>query len=188
MIVSQLAEARYPSPEPTARLAANQGFGREKIQFAAVFGSRGQLIALENLQTAFTRRSERLMTVPQMEGPPDSQPVNFLWDKTGPALGIRRRKGMYGAFRIEEFAFERFKAFHRSILSDIEDIGVEAFLRFLDTWSPENFLDIPDFQDKLDAKLAFRFQYDDGFLHDRRAARMAWNRVLEKNMPMSVSA
>jgi CRISPR-associated protein Csd1 len=111
-----------------------------------------------------------------------------LWDKTGPALGIRRRKGVYGAFRIEEFAFERFKAFHRAALAGIEDIGVEAFLRFLENWSPEDFLDVPEFQDKLDAKLAFRFQYDDGFLHDRRAARMAWNRVIEQTIPMSVSA
>lgn len=180
MIVSQLSKSDYSGWSQPAPPAANQGYGREKIHFAVVIGARGQLIALENLQTDFTRKCERLMTVPEIVGAPYSAPISFLWDKTGPALGIRRRKGVPGACRLDDLAFERFKAFHRAALCGIEDMGVEAFLRFIEGWRPEDFQDAPEFKDKLDAKLVFRFQYDDGFLHDRGAARAAWKRVLEQ--------
>ena len=125
MIVSQRSEAFAPSPALPVRPAANEGYGREKIHLAVVIGSRGQLVGVESLQTGFTRRSERLMAVPQLEGLGHPTPLNFLWGKTGPALGIRRRKGV-GTCRLDELAFERFKAFHRTALAGIDDIGVEA--------------------------------------------------------------
>jgi CRISPR-associated protein Csd1 len=173
---------------PRGLLAANWGYAREKIQLAVVIGSRGQLVAVENLQTCFTRRSQRLMTVPQIDVPFRSVPLNFLWGKTGPALGIRRRRGPSASFRLEPLAFESFKAVHQAALAGVEDIGVEAFLRFLEAWSPEQFQEAPEFMDKLDATLVFRFQYDDVFLHDRNAARMAWRRVLEQSTPMRIPA
>jgi CRISPR-associated protein Csd1 len=188
VFVSKRSQERHASPSQPTRFAANQGYGREKIHFAAVIGVRGQLIAFEKLQTDFTRKCERLMTVPQIAGAPYSTPTNFLWDKTGPALGIRRKKGAQGAPCIDEIAFERFKAFHRSVLAGVSDLGVEAFLRFLETWSPEEVQDRPEFQDKLGCKIVFRFQYDDGFLHDRGAARAAWNQVLEETFAMKASA
>ena len=188
MIVLQPSDAYYSGHTQPVGRPANIGYGREKVHFAVVIGARGQLVAVENLQTSFTRRSERLMTVPQIERPGDSPPMNFLWGRTGAVLGIRRRKRSPGAFRIDELAFERFKAFHRTALTDVADIGLEGFLRFLEHWSPEQFQDVSDFLSKLDATLAFRFQYDDGFLHDRHAARLAWRRVLEREMPMGLSA
>ena len=117
------------------------------------------------------------MAVPQARRRPKALAVNFLWGKTDQALGISARPGTSGGFRVDAKAFEGFRTLHKVALYGISDTALEAFLKFLDQWSPEDFQHVPDFQDKLGLNLVFRFQYDDEFMHERHAARLAWKWV-----------
>lgn len=188
MIVTQRTMGRAVRSERATVQAENQGYGREKIHLSMVIGVRGQLLGVENLQTVFTRRSDRLMAVPQSYDDADPAPVNFLWDKTGSALGVRRRRGLEGVSQSDDAAFRRFKFFHRAALLGISDMGVEAFLKFLDEWSPDQAKAHAEVLANLDHNVVFRFQYDDGFLHERPAARAAWRYLLGQRRLLRLSA
>jgi CRISPR-associated protein Csd1 len=157
--------------------APDPGFAPKHVAFAVVIGASGQLAGVEVLPGYGQGRRPRMM-VPQPRRRTRDLVANFLCDNTAYALGIRGAPRSEAGFRTDPAAFGCFRALHDEILDGVADTAVRAFLRFLQRWSPEGFLEVPGFSDKLDLTLAFRFQYDDEFLHERHAARLAWKRFI----------
>jgi CRISPR-associated protein Csd1 len=157
--------------------APESGFALKHIAFAVVIGASGQLAGVETLPGyGLARRSRTL--IPQPRRRTRGLVANYLCDNTAYALGIRADPRVEAGFRIDPAPFACFRALHAEILDGVADTAVQAFLKFLEQWSPEAFLDVPGFRDKLDLTLAFRFQYDDECLHERHAARLAWKRFI----------
>ncbi|MCX8509352.1 MAG: type I-C CRISPR-associated protein Cas8c/Csd1, partial [Rhodobacteraceae bacterium] len=99
---------------------------------------------------------------------------NFLWDKTAYVLGVTAGEGKRTA---EEHA--TFRARHLEWLEGTQDEGLLALTRFLQNWTPENFVHPLWSDDMRDQNLVFALstEYRDRYLHDRPAAREAWQRI-----------
>jgi CRISPR-associated protein Csd1 len=163
--------------DPVATGAPEPGFAHKHIAFAVVIGASGQLTAVEAMPGYGQARRPR-MSVPQPRRRTRGLVANFLCDNTGYALGVKVDRRAQGGFRLDEAAFDCFRDLNETVLDGVADTAVQAFLKFLEHWSPRDFLEVPGFQDKLDLTLGFRFQYDDECLHERHAARLAWKRYL----------
>lgn len=176
MILSALDEYyRRLSDDRESGIAA-PGYSQEKIGYAIVLDADGRVVDVQDLRDSSGKKpAPRLLGVPQPEKRTVAVKSNFLWDKTSYVLGI----GKNTARTQQDHA--AFKTLHRQALAGSEDPGLKALLAFLDDWTPAQFADNPLFsrhgEALLDANLVFRF--DDGtqqFLHQRQAARDAWNR------------
>jgi hypothetical protein len=148
---------------------------RKPIALSVVFSSSGQLVGIEDLTScSATRRIERTSLAPQILG---ASSPNFLWDRSRYALGVRRRRGPTARYGLDDSAFNAFRRYHRLVLGDTSDLALQAFLKFLDQWSPAMHGAIPTFGDRLEPNVVFRFQYEDDFLHNQPAARRIWARM-----------
>ena len=162
---------------------ADEGFGPEpefthkKIDFSVVIGPAGQFVGIEDLPSyPLVRRAA--MTVPKPQRRARELAANFLCDRTTYALGVRADPRSETGFKVDERAFACFRSLHALVLYGVTDTAVQAFLKFLDQWTPQDSGAVPGFRERLDLTLAFRFQYDDELLHERHAARLAWKRYL----------
>ena len=59
--------------------------------------------------------------------------------------------------------------------------GLQALLRFVRTWEPQRYEDLPDPDAMLDRKLVFRLEGDDCWLHERPASRAVWAEHLSRD-------
>lgn len=154
------------------------GYSEQGISYALVLSMDGGLIDVQDLQGSSGRaRRPRRLRVPQPEvRPGGAVKPNFLWDKTGYALGAatdeNSQKGWGASERGE---FEAFRELHLSMLAGLDDAGLRALAAFLRAWCPEDYGLLGPGADMLDKNVVFRL--DDGilqFLHERPAARRVW--------------
>lgn len=180
MILAALdAYYRRLRDDPDSGIAA-PGYSQQKIGYAVVLDPLGEVLDVDDLHdTNGKKRIAKLVSVPQPEKRTVAIKPNFLWDKTSYALGVS------GTSKRSDQEHAAFKAAHRSALAETEDPGLRALLAFLDAWSPERFHEHPRFaphgESLLDANLVFRLDGEHGFLHDRPAARDAWDRLQEQS-------
>lgn len=148
------------------------GFSQEKISYALVLSSDGDLVDVISLMNT-TGKKPRPTTilVPQ----PPKRAVNidpcFMWDKTGYVLGLTASDAGKDIERTKK-TFNAFKSYHREWLDGSEDEGLVALLLFLSKWNPsepENIAQIP--AEMLDANVVFRLHSERKFLHQRPAAQ-----------------
>ena len=118
-----------------------------------------------------------LLAVPRPVKRTSGVASNFLWDKTAYALGVTRdgagrpvlaRRGEHRAFR----------RFHRRLLAATDDTGLRALLLFLEAWRPEVFIEQPHAGVIAGVNVAFRLEGERTFIHERPAARTAWEQHL----------
>lgn len=161
--------------DPESGIAA-PGYSPQKIGYALVLGAGGELLDVEDLhEQAGKRRIPKLLSVPQPEKRTVAIKPNFLWDKTSYMLGVSATS------KRSEQEHTALKALHRDALASADDPGLRALLAFLEAWSPERFHDHPRIaphgDSLLDANLVFRLEGETRYLHDRPAARDAWERL-----------
>lgn len=151
------------------------GFSTEKIGALVSLHADGTVAQVVDLRDDSKKRLPAPMMVPQPVKRTVAIAPNFLWDKTAYALGVTAGEGRR---TVQEHA--AFKERHQAWLAGTNDAGLLAFLRFLDTWRPEEF-QAPLWPDEMrDQNIVFALESerrDDVFLHDRPAARAAWARV-----------
>ena len=134
-LYDRLAEAGEAPPS---------GFSRVRVGFELIFSSDGAPVALEPLDGGDPKRPGRFMNVPIPPADRTGMKIvsgNF-WDPAPYVLGIDQSKTS-DAFGPE---FERaaakhavFAHHHRSLIADQPDPGLQAFLAFLDRWTPDAF-------------------------------------------------
>src|SRR5690606_1299179 len=136
----------------------------------------------ENGHLAFDPIDLRVPGKPRAAGPKKNLPSpliqrtsgikpNFLWDKSAYSLGITEK---HTPRTIEEN--NAFITFHQSALEYTDDIGLIAFIKFIEWWNPTHFSGEPWFNDIQDQNIIFALQasYKNQFLHERTAARQIW--------------
>lgn len=157
------------------------GFSNEGISFVVVLGRDGSPVGVQSLQdTSGKHRRPSRRLVPQRVKRSVNVKSDFLWGNTVYVLGVKR--GPTGApIPARRGEHEAFKRFHRELLDGWDDEGLHAVLRFLDRWRPESYEALPHADEMLDTNANVVFMLDGDrrrFVHDRDAARAAWERHL----------
>lgn len=168
-------------PEPS--------YSRESISFCIEIDEDGQVVNVQSLgESRATKRGKSWPTVVMLDVPraverTSGTAANFLWDKTGYALGVTF--GSLEAMRtadtspkaMEETAkavenFEAFKARFRELIAGREmDAGLAALGRFLDRWHSCDFLKLPDPDALADTNVVFRLVGEYGYVHESSLAQ-----------------
>ncbi|ABA05199.1 CRISPR-associated protein, Csd1 family [Nitrobacter winogradskyi Nb-255] len=124
------------------------------------------------------RKKPRPMLVPQPVKRTAGIAPNFLWDKTSYVLGVTSGDGRRTA---DEHA--AFKERHERELAGSDDAGLNALLKFLRQWTPDQFL-APVWPDEMrDQNVGFVLESDrreNLWLHQRDAAKALWERISQE--------
>jgi hypothetical protein len=157
------------------------GYRVHEIEDIIVIGGNGQIVAVEHPGLlGGARRRKGAMLVPVAPMSKGSAPLRFLWGPARSVLGLSgQRPGAVDDGRAIEDHL-KYRALHHRVLESAGDIALQAFLRFLER-QPPSADDYPTIVGRSRCKVAFRFQYDEHYLHERHAAQLAWKRFLAEN-------
>jgi len=143
------------------------GYSREKISYCIVLSADGGVVQVLDLrEQAGKKLQPRLMEVPAAVVRKSNILPNLLWDKTAYSLGRTAGEGKRTA---QEHA--AFRDMHLKLLAGSNDTGLMALRRFLETWLPERFDQLPFMPDMLDTNVVFRLDGDSSYLHETPAAQ-----------------
>jgi CRISPR-associated protein Csd1 len=153
------------------------GYSAERIGFLIPLNADGSLAGapIDLREVDGKKKTPKLILAPQPTKRTSGVAPNFLWDKSSYVLGVTGGEGKRTA---EEHA--AFVARHKEALQDSDDEGLQALLRFLESWSPENFLPPIWPEDMKDQNIVFSLESDrrkNIRIHDRPAARALWARL-----------
>ncbi len=157
------------------------GYSLEKIGFLISLNADGTPAGhpIDLREGDGKRKIARLMAVPQPVKRTSGISPNFLWDKTAYVLGITAAEGKRTA---EEHA--AFVARHRDLLMGTNDGGLGAILKFIEAWTPGDFVGLGWPDEMKDQNVVFALESErrqDIRLHDRQAARDMWGRLIVGN-------
>lgn len=149
------------------------GTSMENISFALVLDTDGNLRGIEDLREMDGRKIRpRKMLVPIAEKKANGIKPNFLWDTTSYVLG-QDDKGKQDRTDQCHAAFIE----HMNAYCDSSDFGLAAVLKFLDH-GDKDISGFPNSEEVIGANVVFRIDGERGFVHDRPAARKAWETCL----------
>ncbi|MCB8840646.1 type I-C CRISPR-associated protein Cas8c/Csd1 [Aurantimonas sp. VKM B-3413] len=164
-ILSALARAYDRLPD-----APKPGFAAQKIGLVIGLDRDGTPLTATRLTiTNGKKEVAQTMSVPAPVKRTAGIKPNSFWDKTAYALGVSAGAGKRTA---EEHA--AFVRHNTDLIGETADPGLLAFLRFLESWSPDRFTE-PLFTEAMkDENVVFALEEDRLariYLHDRPAAR-----------------
>lgn len=171
--LASLVRAYKRLPEAPAH-----GYSTERIGFLVSLNADGSPAGqpIDLREGEGNRKLSRLMPVPASFKRPGTTPRSFfLWDNTAFALGVSADEKKAGPARIEAF-----RAFHRRELEEADDPGLKALLRFIKSWSPDDFVRLGWPEEMKDQNIVFALeseQLNNTYIHDRPAARALWARL-----------
>lgn len=152
------------------------GTSLENISFALVLAEDGTLKDVEDLrEKEGNKLRPRKLPVPAAEKKASGIKANFLWDSTSYVIGIDD-KGKQ----------ERTDKCHVAFIEHIKnncvhsDVGLGAVLAFLEDKNCKDVAARADWPEICGTNLVFRVEGIPGFVHDRVAARQAWEAFLNK--------
>ncbi|HZE55793.1 MAG TPA: type I-C CRISPR-associated protein Cas8c/Csd1 [Bradyrhizobium sp.] len=154
------------------------GYSQEKIGFLISLNVDGTPIGqpIDLREGEGRRKLSRMMAVPAAFKRPGVTPrAFFLWDNTAYALGITASEGKDGSTRLEAFR-ER----HRRELAGTKDEGLLALLKFVEAWTPEEFVRLGWSDEMKDQNIVFGLESErrqNIRIHDRPAARELWAKL-----------
>ncbi|SFZ86883.1 CRISPR-associated protein, Csd1 family [Devosia enhydra] len=164
-LLASLARAYDRMPE-----LPRPSYSTEKIGFVIGLNPDGTIASVSDLRDGEGRKkTARMMQVPQGAKRTAAIVPNLLWDKTAYVLGVTAGEGRRTA---DEHA--AFKARQTEVFGASDDEGLVAFLRFLDRWTPDQFVSPGWPEEMKDANVVFALEserLDRVYLHDRAAAR-----------------
>ena len=186
MSILQALASHYERLHATGEAPA-YGYSRERIAYAVVLSDSGEPITVSALSDPSGKTpGPTACEVPQAVRRTSRPVANFLWDKTAYVFGVKRDSATRRACPAarEHLAF---RTLHETVLSQADDAGVQALLRFVNAWEPQRYGDLRHAEAMLDFNVIFRLEGDAHWLHERPAARSAWARHLARaNHPRGV--
>ncbi|GGY02302.1 type I-C CRISPR-associated protein Cas8c/Csd1 [Litchfieldella qijiaojingensis] len=160
------AEDKVPMP----------GFSSEKVSFCLVFAQDGKPLQIVDLRdTSGKKPRPSPCQVPVDKRRTSGIHAYPLWDKTAYALGVSAGEGKRLADEHAAFKARQFELFGES-----DDPELNAFLRLLEQWRPDQLTELPGYSEEvLDTNVIFRLDGKHQYLHENREARRLWGTVLE---------
>lgn len=152
------------------------GYSQENISYALLLSPGGRIVDVQPLELVRNGHLRpRRVPVPKLRTRTSAIAPHFLWDKTAYALGATRGDSQQGWRPPKRGEFEAFKHFHSCALAESDDAGLTALARFLETWQPEDYGELPYAADMVDKNIVFRLDAERfEFLHERPAAQCIW--------------
>lgn len=177
MIVAREVSSHHPA-DLTAIKPGEHGYARQKVSHCIVFGAQGQFISLDKfVDPRNPCQHSKTIVLPEGVRQEGADLIGFLWN---PRLRPQARERV-PVERLDERTSARHQAvvaFHRDALNAVADVPLRTFLKFLECWTPGALLQALAESPPSDAAaFVYRFQYDDELLHERHAARLAWQRL-----------
>ena len=151
------------------------GFSEEKIGWVLVLSREGKLVDVLPNFTADKKPQPKLLKVPQPTKKSVNISANFLWGNTQYVLGVTGKQLKKSVMDY----FQAFKALHLEKLNGVEDVGLQALVKFLQNWHPDQFNQPPCKAEMLDANLVFKLDGERGYLHECEAAQKLWSSIIE---------
>ncbi|KTC70105.1 Csd1 CRISPR-associated protein [Legionella birminghamensis] len=155
---------------------AAYGFSKEKISYALVISSEGELLDVEDIRDISGKKPvPKLLCVPQPEKRTSGIKPCFLWDKTSFVLGVSAKIKNRAVLEHQAFI-----DFHEGLFEKETDVGLLAVLKFLHQWTPSQFYTSGKFKEEmLDSNMVFRLQGEYQYIHSRPAASAILSRSEE---------
>ena len=156
-----------------------EGYFWKQVDFAVVLSPSGGVIDVEGPPWRLGgKRRRSTLLVPHMPFLGAFGLSGFLWGRSAHALGLSQSKSD-GLVCLAPEGFRQFRAFHRAALADANSPSIRSFLLFLDRWEPRSSPEAANLvHEAAGATVAFRFQYENAFLHECQVARRRWARLL----------
>lgn len=150
------------------------GYSQEKISYEILLSPDGAVVGVNDIRDVTGKKpSPRSLSVPQPEKRTSGIKSNFLWDKTSYVLGVSGKDS--GRTALEHTAF---KELHLQALAGENEPGLQALVKFLKSWKPEQF-QAPLFNEEmLDSNLVFRLDGNLQYLHESPAAQISRAKLL----------
>ena len=158
--------------------APDYGYSRQFVSYAIVISGDGQAIdVLPLLDTSGKNARPSRRNVPGPVIRAVNILPNFLWDKTAYALGVKRDRDTKQRIPAKP-EHTAFKKLHEGLLEGADDEGLLALRAFLCQWRAEDYCQLHHSSDMLDTNIVFRLDGEQGFIHDRPAAKKIWQAYL----------
>ena len=167
-----VAEKKAPVP----------GYGPAQIAFAIILDADGNAVTVDDLRIGDTEKKKRPRSLEAPQPPKRTVAIasGAFWDKTSYVFGRSapdlklspEKQSRADARTAQEHA--AFKARHETLIGDSADPGLIALRRFLERWRPEDYQSLRHAEAMIDQNVAFRLDGDFPLIHDRPAARMAF--------------
>ncbi|MCD4733442.1 type I-C CRISPR-associated protein Cas8c/Csd1, partial [bacterium] len=164
------------------------GYQDGKIHFELVLDCDGKLVAVNDIRPmietgkkkkVMKRASSKSMPVPSLLRSRTSiGDPNFAWDNTGYVLGVDAKGKKENALK----CFESFKAMHHELGDEMELPLMQALLKFLDDWKPEQTEEVInahtsgglDWEEIASSNLVIRLEGELTWLHDYSEMQKVW--------------
>lgn len=174
-----------PDPDTGKAKVPDYGFSEEKIGYVLVISKEGKLVdAVPHMDTSAKKPVALQMAVPRPEKRTSGIQSNFLWDKPAYVLGVQlnpdKKQAESQPWIESPDTFEAFKKYHADVLKDVDDEGLQALVKFLQTWSIDKFNQPPCKLDMLVTNFAFKLDGERGYLHECNEARRLWSGLLDE--------
>lgn len=155
------------------------GFSSKGISFALLLNREGNLLQVLDLrETQGKRLLPKQMIVPEAVIKSVNIAANFMWDNTGYVLGADNKGKPERSMK----TFEAFKKLHHDIGEGLDDEGMAAVLRFLDSWNPGDAPELEYWGDMVaGTNLVFQLDGELRYIHDRPKIKDAWLKHYSKN-------
>jgi CRISPR-associated protein Csd1 len=148
------------------------------VSFVIVLSQNGELTDIVDIRS--DEKSTK-MIVPYQKDRTSNTLAYFMCDKSDYVFGINKAKET--TTKKVKDSFSEFKALHNKVLKNENDKNIQAFLKFINNWNPDDFLQHPVTQkyskDLLNAKSSANviFKCDgDEYLHNNIAVKNAWEK------------
>jgi len=155
------------------------GFSSQKIHFALLLNREGELLQVLDLrETQGKRLLPKQMIVPEAVLKSVNIAANFMWDSTGYVLGADNK----GKPERSMETFKAFKKLHHDIGEGLNDEGMMAVLRFLDSWNPADAPKLEYWNEMAaGANVVFQLDGELRYIHDRPKIKDAWLKHYSEN-------
>ncbi len=160
-----------------------RGFSRQKIHFALLLNREGKLVQVTDLrENQGKKQIAKSLIVPEPVKKSVNIAPNFLWGNTGYVLGADNKEKPERAYQ----TFEAFKKYHHNMGMSLADDGMQAVLRFVNQWVPDDSQKLDRWEEIAGKNIVFRLDGDLCFIHERPKIREMWlNRVNETSSPVT---
>jgi CRISPR-associated protein Csd1 len=184
------------------------GYSRTNVSFILKISKEGDLTHLIDWRIDDKKAVSNAIDVPLQKGRSGKNPPpHFLCDKIEYIFGVeikkkndfekkyddnlkdisvlaKNDKHIIFVSKYSRSCFESFKKFHHKLLDGLENTDVKAFLKFLDAWKPESFIQHHKTNEAKDILLnggLFIFEINGNFLHKNHEVKNVWEKFYESD-------
>lgn len=164
---------------------AQPGYAPQRVSFAIVLKPNGTLASVDDLRDTTGKKPKAvMMNLPSIQRSGAGFAPQFMWDNIQYVLGRVSPDETAKKQERAPKAFDAFRTFHRETLADIDHPDSNAFLSFLDQWTPEQGDSIPYWEEIVQIagpNFVYRMEGQRKYLHEYPEIRERWTELSQRD-------